>query len=102
MVLKFLRNFRVPHIQSAIHSEVLVIGYKLLSGVVLSILIVFSVIQLGGALQRLSGRLENGPFLEIIGFSILALACFLIFYFIFYRKETNKLESANLNFEKYF
>ena len=73
----------VNYLKSMIRNEVSAMSFRFLVGVVLVSVIVFSLFQLGAALQVVLSPLENGLVLESVVFSFVAIACSILFYFLF-------------------
>ncbi len=74
-------------VQKVISKEVSNIGYKIMAGLILVAVIIFSVVQFGQAIQTWLNQYENGYVYQIIAFGTIAAICCLGLYKLFHEKE---------------
>lgn len=65
----------------ALRREILHIGFRLLSGVILASLIVLAFIHMADAVDALNSQFDNGPIFSLLTFGAVTLLCGAGFYF---------------------
>ena len=74
--------------QAAIREEVLSLAMKIFAGLILCSVIIFSLISVGQQANILMLTLENGPYLSMIVFACVAIACGAGLFYIFYKPKS--------------
>ena len=87
-LLSTLSDFRstsvehtIDKVAIALRREILHIGFRLLSGVILACLIVLSFIHMADAIDTLNAQFDNGPIFSLLAFGAVTLLCGAGFYF---------------------
>jgi hypothetical protein len=76
----------VGHFKEAVGDEVYRASFKLLTGGILSSVIVFSLVQMGQVYKAWLVQFENGVSLELLSFGFVAAACLGALYFLLGRR----------------
>lgn len=94
---KDAENKTILLIRKTLRTEILFVGFYLFSGLILSAVIVFSIIQAGLAFQTHLNQFANGTIIQILSFSIFAMICLALLYFVLPRRsqalEKKKIQS---------
>lgn len=72
-------------------------GLRMLTGLILSCAIVYSLIQIGNTAHDLLAQVENGLVIELIGYVVLASIASGVLYFLFQRPAKNRAELSLQN-----
>lgn len=92
LALSFLATNRrsdTTALQSAVRSEILNIGFKLLLGTIVTSAVIYSLVQLGGAFQIYLSHYENALELGVMSFSLIALLGLFLLLLIFGKSQIN-------------
>jgi uncharacterized protein YacL len=79
---KDTENKTILLVRKTLRTEILFIGFYLFTGLILSAVIVFSIIQAGLAFQTHLNQFANGTIIQILSFSIFAMVCLALLYFV--------------------
>lgn len=74
-------------IHKAVSSEVSKIGYKLMAGLVLVAVVIFSIVQFGQAIEIWLSQYENGYIYQIVTFGSIAVLCSWGLYRLFHKED---------------
>ncbi len=86
----------VTLIKTTLRAEVIFIGFKLLLGLILSSVTIFSLIQVGQALQVYLNLFENGNSLIMVCFASIAILSLVLFYLLF-KKDLKPIETEKVH-----
>jgi hypothetical protein len=87
LVSKDVENKTILLIRKTLRTEILFVGFYLFTGLILSSAIVFSIIQIGNAFQTHLNQFENRTVIQILSFSIFAVICSVLLYFVLPKKS---------------
>lgn len=71
----------IDKVATALRREIMHIGFRLLSGVILACLIVLAFVHMADAVDTLNSQFDNGPVFSLLVFGSLTLLCGGGFYF---------------------
>ncbi len=76
--------------KDVVHTEIFAISMKIITGIILSFVIIYSLTIIGTQINNILLSMENGQYLSIAAFSSLVVVCSLIIFLVFKSKTTKK------------
>jgi hypothetical protein len=98
-VVNDLQNNTSQIVKSTIRNEVSFLGLKLMLGLVIVSVVIFSFIQLGYAYLTWLGQFSDENYLQLVSFATFAMIGIIVLFFLFYSSKRSARNTSKQNEE---